>query len=591
MKRIPTLLRWSVAVLALAVTAGPLPLLAQETNPAPETNATVTVTDVITSAETPTASATNTLDNALTNATPANAAETSGQHHGPIVMVGGNATLLPGDSAESVVAIFGSARAHGKVNDSVVAIGGDAEADAEVSDAVVAVGGTAAAKGRVGDSVVAIAGDAEISGHVGDSVVAVVGDITLAPGAVVEGDVVSIGGQVKTGKDAVIKGEIVQVGLGQHPILAPLRGMADWLKYCGLKLRLLAFHASWFWLVPGLFLLFYVLIALALPRPVAACVNELTQRPTTTFLLGLLTKLVVPIILLALSLTGIGVFVVPFVLTAVFIGAAIGKVALFQFLGRQLARLFGRPMPPPLLALLVGAALVTLLYMVPVLSLLVYGVLGLWALGVAVTAAFGRARRETPRRPGPTPTVPPGTTAYAAAAAGTAASGTSETAGAAATDAAGNPIAGEATPGTAVPPPPLIPAAPVPEAYLYPRANFFERMGAAFLDVILISILSAFVGGLPLGFLVALAYFSGMWAWKGTTIGGIVLNLKVVRLDDRPVTFAVALVRGLASSFSVVVFFLGFLWMVFDGEKQTWHDKIAGTVVVRVPRGTSLVCF
>jgi uncharacterized RDD family membrane protein YckC len=91
--------------------------------------------------------------------------------------------------------------------------------------------------------------------------------------------------------------------------------------------------------------------------------------------------------------------------------------------------------------------------------------------------------------------------------------------------------------------------------------------------------------------LVALAYFAGMWAWKGTTIGGTVLNLKVVRLDGKPVTFGVAVVRGLVSVLSMIVFFLGFFWMIWDVEKQTWHDKIAGTVVVRVPRGMPLVCL
>jgi uncharacterized RDD family membrane protein YckC len=95
----------------------------------------------------------------------------------------------------------------------------------------------------------------------------------------------------------------------------------------------------------------------------------------------------------------------------------------------------------------------------------------------------------------------------------------------------------------------------------------------------------------PLGFLIALAYFTGMWAWKGTTIGGIVIGLKVVRVDGDPVTFAVALVRALAAAFSIVVLFLGFLWIAWDAERQGWHDKIAGTVVLKLPRGTPLVCL
>jgi uncharacterized RDD family membrane protein YckC len=50
-----------------------------------------------------------------------------------------------------------------------------------------------------------------------------------------------------------------------------------------------------------------------------------------------------------------------------------------------------------------------------------------------------------------------------------------------------------------------------------------------------------------------------------------------------------AVVRALSCFLSAVVAGLGFLWIAFDGDKQGWHDKIAGTVVVRVPKGRSLV--
>jgi uncharacterized RDD family membrane protein YckC len=152
-------------------------------------------------------------------------------------------------------------------------------------------------------------------------------------------------------------------------------------------------------------------------------------------------------------------------------------------------------------------------------------------------------------------------------------------------------------PSNAAPPPTAPAPTPVPEALAYPRAGFFERMGAAFLDIVIVSILVGIVANIgfgffhrpPFGLLVALAYFAGMWSWKGTTVGGIILNLKVVRLDNQPVTFVVALVRGLAAALSVIVLFLGFLWIAWDKEKQGWHDRIAGTVVVRQPRGTPLV--
>src|SRR5262249_11031252 len=125
----------------------------------------------------------------------------------------------------------------------------------------------------------------------------------------------------------------------------------------------------------------------------------------------------------------------------------------------------------------------------------------------------------------------------------------------------------------------------------YPRAGFWERMGAAFLDMVLVGILAALTHTPPLGLLIGVAYFAGMWAWKQTTIGGIVIGLKVVRIDGQRFTFLTAIVRALAAIFSVVVFFFGFIWIGWDVEKQGWHDKIAGTVVVRLLRGVSLVCF
>ena len=76
---------------------------------------------------------------------------------------------------------------------------------------------------------------------------------------------------------------------------------------------------------------------------------------------------------------------------------------------------------------------------------------------------------------------------------------------------------------------------------------------------------------------------------RGTTIGGIILGLKLVRLDDRPMGWTTSVVRALSCFLSLVVAFLGFIWIAFDAEKQAWHDKIAGTIVVRSPRGLSLI--
>ena len=76
---------------------------------------------------------------------------------------------------------------------------------------------------------------------------------------------------------------------------------------------------------------------------------------------------------------------------------------------------------------------------------------------------------------------------------------------------------------------------------------------------------------------------------RGATVGGIVCGLQVARADGRGMDWATVIVRALACFLSLAPLGLGFLWAAFDADKQTWHDKIAGTVVIRLPKPAPLV--
>jgi uncharacterized RDD family membrane protein YckC len=239
-------------------------------------------------------------------------------------------------------------------------------------------------------------------------------------------------------------------------------------------------------------------------------------------------------------------------------------------------------------------------------GLIAYTVTGMWGLGIGTTAAFGGMKREAPEKPSPPPggippVVPPGPVMPMVVPPAVQNISPNLSSGPGVTPEVNNPGSATAAMAASINPPQPAAAAVtgVPEAFAYPRGGFWERMGAAFLDIVIVGIITGMVGGYldrilappVIAMLIALAYFTGMWTWKGMTVGGVVLNLKVVRLDGRPMTFPVALVRGLGAVLSTIVMFLGFLWIAWDADKQGWHDRIAGTVVVRVPRGTSLVCL
>jgi uncharacterized RDD family membrane protein YckC len=482
-----------------------------------------------------------------------------GMERGPLVVVGKDAELKADETADVVVVVGGSAKLHGKVRNGVVVIGGDLEVDGDVGDTVVVVLGNVKAKHGA---------------NLRDGVVAVMGAINVEPKAVIHGDARAIAGRLVVERGASVTGQRQEIGIN-------LEWLKNWLVQCLFKLRPLAPQVGWVWVVAGAFFLFYLLVATAFPRPVQACVDVLNDRPATTIVLGLLAKLLAPIISLILVVTGIGLLVLPFVLLAAFIGVIVGKVALLEWVGLGIGRRTGvRALQRPLGAFVLGAVILTLFYMVWVIGLLAYIGFGIWGLGVAVTAVLENiSRRRIQARAAAPAAAPPAPATAAAGFAGM--TGTAEGSAPQAAPAAEPPVLTR----------PAMPAV-VPEVLSHPRAGFWERMAAAFLDMVLLGVIGAF-GDLtmPWIFLVALAYFSAMWSWRGTTIGGTVLGLKVVRLDGQPLAFTVALVRALAAGFSIIVLFLGFLWIAWDAEKQGWHDRIAGTVVLRLPRGTPLVCY
>ena len=59
------------------------------------------------------------------------------------------------------------------------------------------------------------------------------------------------------------------------------------------------------------------------------------------------------------------------------------------------------------------------------------------------------------------------------------------------------------------------------------------------------------------------------------------LGVYIVREDGKPFKIRHALVRHIIGyPLSMAIFFLGFLWMLWDSRQQGWHDKLAHTIVV-----------
>lgn len=74
------------------------------------------------------------------------------------------------------------------------------------------------------------------------------------------------------------------------------------------------------------------------------------------------------------------------------------------------------------------------------------------------------------------------------------------------------------------------------------------------------------------------------WIYRSATPGKLATRTRLAdAATGRAPTTRQCVVRYLGYFVSTAGLGLGFLWVAFDKRKQGWHDKIAGTVVVRLP--------
>jgi len=82
--------------------------------------------------------------------------------------------------------------------------------------------------------------------------------------------------------------------------------------------------------------------------------------------------------------------------------------------------------------------------------------------------------------------------------------------------------------------------------------------------------------------MLTIVYFTYFHGSVGQTPGKMLCGIKVVRTDGEPLGYGRAFLRWVGYLPSSLIFGLGFLWITWDRNKQAWHDKIAGTQVIRL---------
>ena len=83
-------------------------------------------------------------------------------------------------------------------------------------------------------------------------------------------------------------------------------------------------------------------------------------------------------------------------------------------------------------------------------------------------------------------------------------------------------------------------------------------------------------------FIELFAFFAYFWIKRGQTVGMLAWRLRIVSTE--PMSLRRVLLRFIGALLGAACLFLGYIWILFDGERRSWSDLLSGTQVVRDPK-------
>jgi len=134
----------------------------------------------------------------------------------------------------------------------------------------------------------------------------------------------------------------------------------------------------------------------------------------------------------------------------------------------------------------------------------------------------------------------------------------------------------------------------------YKKASFLERLAAIIVDSLLLFLIFLPLNivlrkfGLNIAGIVQLlitVVYNIFFIYKtGSTIGKRLLRIQVVNLEYENVSLKQVIIRETIGKFlSNILLTLGYIWVLIDKNRQAWHDKLAGTYVVKIDSQKKLI--
>ena len=240
-------------------------------------------------------------------------------------------------------------------------------------------------KGQKVHSVVAIGGQITVSGDVERSVIAVGGSVVLTGTAVVKGSVVSLGGVIVMARDAEIRGDVTEINSNNLYETLTTALSSEWEGW------------SWIFAVISLsiflvILVLALLIAALLPKPVRIVSEAIRENTFKVILCGILGLVLIAPLALLLTISVVGIALIPLEVIFVVCSVLLGFIAVGQLIGAKVLRLLKRPETGIVRETFWGLVILWLIGWIPYVGWMIKAIAIVIGLGATLVSRFGTHR-------------------------------------------------------------------------------------------------------------------------------------------------------------------------------------------------------
>ena len=237
-------------------------------------------------------------------------------------------------------------------------------------------------KGQKVHSVVAIGGQITVSGAVEKSVTAIGGSVVLTKTAVVKGNVVSLGGVIVMARDAEVRGDLTEINSNNIYETLTTALSSEWEGW------------SWIFAVISLsiflvILVLALLIAALLPKPVRIVSEAIRENTFKVILCGILALVLIAPLALLLTISVVGIALIPLEVIFVVCSVLLGFIAVGQLIGARLLRLLKRPGQGIVRETFWGLVILWLIGWIPYVGWMVKAIAIVIGLGATLVSRFG----------------------------------------------------------------------------------------------------------------------------------------------------------------------------------------------------------